>query len=126
MDSTVQIQLPNPQQHIYNSQNFQQMPSTGGSSSSSFFTLKNISIVSLVFIVVAGVGMGIMSIKNATDSYNKKIAKRSQEISEILEEANSDAAFRVVGKANAKYDNPFEEENSYQNPFEEDDNPFNE
>jgi cell division septum initiation protein DivIVA len=125
MDSTVQIQLPNPQQHIYNSQSFQQMPS-GGGSRSSFFTLKNVSIASLFFIVVVGAGMGVMSIKNATDSYNKKISRRSQEISEILEEANSDASFRVVGKANAKYDNPFEEETSYQNPFEEDENPFDE
>lgn len=80
--------------------------------------------MSLIILVVGGVGMGVMSIRNATNNYQKKLSKRSTEITQILEEANGAAAISVVGKANASYDNPFDEDTAYQNPFEEDENPF--
>lgn len=121
MQENIQIQLPNPQQAIFNSQSYQTPPPSSGST---IFSLKNISIASLVFLVVGGIGMGIMSFKNAADTYNKKVSKRSQEIADILDEANSSAGLRVVGKAEASYDNPFDKNNSYENPFEEDENPF--
>jgi hypothetical protein len=121
MDSNVQIQLPNPQQAIFNSSSFQ---APVPSSSSSIFSLRNIALVALVVLVVGGVGMGVMSIKNATNSYKKKLSKNSDEITQILDEANSTAAVSVVGKAQASYDNPFDKDNSYENPFDENGNPF--
>jgi hypothetical protein len=68
--------------------------------------------------------MGVMSIKNASDRYQKKLSQRSNEITQILNEANGAAGISVVGKANASYDNPFDEKTAYQNPFDENGNPF--
>lgn len=121
MDSPVQIQLPNPQQAIFNSASFQS-PVPSGSSSS--FSLKNVAFIALVVLIVGGVGMGVMSVRNATNTYKKKVTRRSEEITQILNEANGAAGLSVVGKAEAGYDNPFDKNNSYQNPFEEDENPF--
>lgn len=122
MDSaSPQIQLPNPQQAIFNSQSFQAPPPSSGSS---FFTLRNIAMISIVVLVIGGVGMGVMSFRNATKTYQKKLTKRNQEISELLDESNETAGLSVVGKAQASYENPFDKDNSYQNPFEEDENPF--
>lgn len=121
MDSGPIIQLPNPQQAIYNSQSFQ---SSGPSSSSSFFNLRNIAMISLSVLVVGGIGMGVMSVRNATNNYKKQVSKRSQEITQILEEAEGEDSLSLVGQADASYDNPFDKDNSYQNPFEEEENPF--
>ncbi|MEO8581670.1 MAG: hypothetical protein ABI425_03750 [Patescibacteria group bacterium] len=121
MDSAPQIQLPNPQQAIFNSQSFQ---APVPSSSSSFFSLKNIALVSMGVLIIGGVGMGVASVRNATSLYKKKVAQQSAQLTQILDEADNSTGLGVVGTAQASYDNPFNKDNSYQNPFQDEENPF--
>lgn len=114
-----QIQIPNPQQYIINSQDFQKAPSNE-------LPVKKILVISLVILLLGGVGFGIFSFKKATDSYEKKLQARSNQLSELLDESNESASLSLVGKVQAKYENPIEEETAYENPFEEYHNPFNE
>jgi hypothetical protein len=119
MESSPQIQIPNPQQFIINSQDFQKAPAPD-------FPIKNVIIICIGLLLISGVGYGVYSFKKATDSYQKAIEKQSNQLSELMDEANEPASLSLVGKVQASYENPVEEETSYENPFEEYHNPFNE
>ena len=54
------------------------------------------------------------------------IQKKNDEIAQILEDEDTGGGIQLIGKVQASYENPFEEETSYKNPFDEYENPFEE
>ena len=119
MAPDLQVQIPNPQQYIINSQDFQKAPAAD-------FSPKKILMVAIAVVILGGVGFGVYSFKKATDVYEKRLKAQTSQLSQILDETNEPASLSLVGKAQASYENPIEEETSYENPFEEYHNPFNE
>jgi len=93
------------------------------------FDFSNVSVkavagVSLFVLLIIGGGMYAMSLKNTTDKFQSKIFQRNEEIAELLDESPKKNDIELIGKAQANYENPFDEETSYENPFDENENPF--
>lgn len=99
-------------------------PSPKSSFNISISTVKYLSAAGLVLMLSIGGGMYALSLRNSSNSLQRTLTDRNKEIAQYLDEEPADTGIEIVGKAQATYENPFEEETSYENPFDEYENPF--
>lgn len=97
---------------------------TNGSQNNTPWVKWSLIVVALM-VMVGSTSAVVYMIGQSTYNVSRAMQQRNDEIVSLLDDTGSPGtSFALVGKVQAAYENPFDEDTSYTNPFDGYENPF--